>query len=151
MDQPDVPAVCRAMVPVMEQIDGLTAAYPKPVKIEHSPTVVILWGARGDATRIEYTAGMEMWTAYVTAQLLVDHRDVTPREVERIYGLITQISDLFSVGIYQDGPAPLDGLCDRCLMVAAEPEWEIPYGAQKCYGASLTFEIQFTRVPGEPS
>jgi hypothetical protein len=136
------------MVPVLETIPGLTVAYPKPERISQSPTAVILWGSGTEPTSIDYTAGLELWTAYVSVQVLVDHRDATPMEVERIYGLITPISDLFSVGVYQDGPAALDGLCDRCLMVSTNPEWVVPYGNQWCYGATLTFEIQFTRVPG---
>ncbi|MGB3329152.1 MAG: hypothetical protein WBA46_09380 [Thermomicrobiales bacterium] len=143
-----VPAICKAMVPVLQTLPGLTVAYPKPDRITRSPTAVILWGAATQPTTIDHTSGVEMWTALVSVQVLVDHRDATPTEVERIYDLITPIADLFSVGVYQDGPAPLDGLCDRCLMVAVEPEWLVPYGNQWCYGANLTFEIQFTRVPG---
>ncbi|MGN6484700.1 MAG: hypothetical protein ACTHMX_09865 [Thermomicrobiales bacterium] len=146
-----VPDICRAMVPVLERIDGLTVAFPKPDRIRQSPTAVILWGSANQATTIDHTSGFEAWSASISVQVLVDHRDATPREVERIYDLITPINDLFSVGVYHDGPAPLDGLCDRCLMVDCNPEWLVPYGNQWCYGANLTFEVQFTRVPGESS
>lgn len=144
----NVPAICRAMKTVLETIPGLTVAYPKPERISQSPTAVILWGSQGQPTTIEHSAGMQDWTAIVTVQLLVDHRDATPTEVERIYGLVTPIGDAFAIGDYGGVPTAMDGLCGHCLLVSVDPEWQVPYGGVFCYGANLTFEIGFTRTPG---
>ena len=104
MTQPDVPAICRAMKTVLETIPGLTVAYPKPERINQSPTAVIVWGAFRTPTTIDFSAGMQDWAATVTVQVLVDHREATPVEVERIYELITPIGDAFAVGDYGEDP-----------------------------------------------